>query len=268
MTDDVHKLAQLVLIDAGDQHPRLLLGIGAHALPLGHAAAGPGQDLVVDVRLLGEDHQAHVDVLVVGFVQEDGEEHHVDQRVQNHLNVKQHQQDQIDHRVGRQRDLAHAGVFEPAGGPHPDDVKAAAAAPGDQDQADADPGDDAADQHRRQAVLHQRHGGDQAGEQADRARAQNGADQKSPAHAVIGQKQKRQVDEHVDHAVQVQPALGEQGLQKQGDQLGKAHGPAAEQLKRDHKQVHAGRIQKATEQNHGHFGPGGLQFFHHSAFFL
>ena len=90
LVDHAVEVGLLKFGDAHAQHAQILAGVGALALPVGHAAAEPRHDVPrqLGVLVLGEDEHLLGDVLLVPAVDEKRAEHGVDDGVDGRLDVE------------------------------------------------------------------------------------------------------------------------------------------------------------------------------------
>ena len=206
----------------------IVLGVGAHAVPVGHA---PPQLLDDEVRqdplvLPGEDQRLDVDVLLVHPVQDHGVGEVVDDRVNGDLRVKQDQDHRVEHHVEAQGELPHSEGVVPLAHDQADHVQSAAAAAAGEDDAAAQPGEDAPQQAGRQVVVHNGLGGDRddAVEEGVGDRADDGPHRQAPPQIPVSHDQQGDIQQEIENArdvvcTEAQPQIG---LKQGADQLAKA----------------------------------------------
>ena len=259
--DHVQQLLDLILGQAHAQHMDIVLGIGAHAIPVGDAAAQLLDDEVRQDALIlpGENQRLDGDILLVHPIQHNAGEEVVHHGVNGHLRVEDNQADAVQHRVEEQGEPPHRDVAAHLAQAQAHRVQAAAAAAAGQDNAAAHAVEDASQDAGRQIIVHNRPDGDgnQAGKEGIGPGTHDGPQGQSPAQHLVGEDQNGDVGQQIQKTrniigAEVQMQIG---LQQRPDQLAHAQGAAGVQSQRHDEKVDAcGRDQFAQ---HGQDQPQG-----------
>ena len=253
LVDHAVEVGLLKFGDAHAQHAQVLSGVGALALPVGHAAPEPCHDVPrqLGVLVLGEDEHLLGDVLLVPAVDEERAEHRINDGIDRRAQTEEDRAERVEQRVEAQAEAPHAEALALLGEPQSEDVQPAGRAAAGEHDAEREADEDAAEHAVRQRLLHQRRRRRRHKAQKQRRGdgTHRGAHKETPSQRLPRQQQDGHVRRQIQDARKVHVRRQPQRLhdQRAGD-LAEAQQAAGVKSHRDNEPVHADGV----EQRRGH----------------
>ena len=183
-----------------------------------------------------ENHQFQLDVLVMEFIHRDGEHRHKNNGVDCHRQLEQNSHHGIE--TGVEGEIHEAdGEIPLLGEVDAEEIESAGTAAACQDQAAADPCEQACDGNVGKRISYERlsrdfHNGEYNGLHRH---GDHGADEHFAAHGAVREQEKRNVEAQVDDTGDIN--RGDPGKCQRTDQLCQSDDPSGVEPERHHKEI-------------------------------